>query len=610
MTSIPTQVLSRTVWYDPAQRREEFVALLDHVLTWMQTEKVRATLGSELHQQVQTEIGEVAARLKTDFTLVVLGDFKRGKSTLINALLGMPVVTTDVTPETVTINEIRYGAALSVQACLVNGGRVRLKHKELKAERLAPLLKQLPDQVSHLKIEAPVEWLEQICLVDTPGTGDLEWRFDKQVQSYLPKADAVLVVVSALSPLSKTERAFLQLALSPLDFPKLFFVVNMMDIPRKERDAKRLLEALKIKIGQYFPEAPVFGISALDEFCRLQELPRPTRKRGAFLAQAFAEFRTNLAESILLNRDMIQLDRAFAQLEQVLREVETDVNRVQRSLEIDHKGLELAIRACEDEKSDLYQQIEQHQQQIKRRLEALSEQACGWLDEFLDRIAEEVIPSLSTVKLPDLQRHFPFFLTDSLSTAVNHCLEAHHALIMKSLNDAKTAIFADINQLADLSQSNISRSVSEVSFANSAWTNLDTIQFLLDSTLGGVFNIAADLLMSQTKKIAQQQQVTTYQQKLLEGLPALRHSVRVELQALYFRLASSLEQQLANAYQHEIKGALAAMRQAQELQNAGEKKITLAHSNLQEVRHLLSDSLTAVGALQEKLWPKELQALS
>ena len=49
-------------------------------------------------------------RLKTlRYTLAVVGQFKRGKSSLINAILGLPVLPADVTPTTATVNRITFG---------------------------------------------------------------------------------------------------------------------------------------------------------------------------------------------------------------------------------------------------------------------------------------------------------------------------------------------------------------------------------------------------------------------------------------------------------------------------------------------------------------------
>jgi ribosome biogenesis GTPase A len=187
---------ARAVMYEPEQLRREFGALLTELNDRAQTESVRDVVGNDLLRTLRQEENQLRARLAGDFKLVVLGDFKRGKSTLVNALLQTPIATTNVTPETVTINEIGYGSTLRAEVCLQDGGRVFVQPGELTADRLQPLIEGLSQPVSHLEIQAPVAWLHGVQMVDTPGLGDVFKRFDQQVYDYLHRADAVLFLLS------------------------------------------------------------------------------------------------------------------------------------------------------------------------------------------------------------------------------------------------------------------------------------------------------------------------------------------------------------------------------------------------------------------------------
>lgn len=205
----------RAVAYDLDDLRAQFLGICDDCLKTIDAQPIASALGKDLLKQAHRDGHRLRSRLEEDFSFVVIGDFKRGKSMLINALLGTPVVTTNVTPETITLNEIAYGSQCTVEACLEDGGRVRLVQEELTAERLARLLEQLPQPLDHLNIKVPVPWLEGLRLVDTPGTGDVLKRFDRQVHDYLVKADMVCVLISPFSPLSETERAFLRGSVIP-----------------------------------------------------------------------------------------------------------------------------------------------------------------------------------------------------------------------------------------------------------------------------------------------------------------------------------------------------------------------------------------------------------
>ena len=56
-----------------------------------------------------TAVESLYSDIKSDFyTIIVIGEFKRGKSTFINALLNMDILPTNVLPETATINAVMY----------------------------------------------------------------------------------------------------------------------------------------------------------------------------------------------------------------------------------------------------------------------------------------------------------------------------------------------------------------------------------------------------------------------------------------------------------------------------------------------------------------------
>lgn len=202
----------KVIRYAPEQLHYDFQELLNHFAVQSQSETILRLLGKDLLKEIYLKINQIQKRLNQEFSLVVAGEFKRGKSTFINALLKTDVVTTNITPETVTINEIEYGSELKINACLTDGGMIELEHEELHAEKLKLILAQYPNQISHLNIETPVEYLQGLRLVDTPGTGDILKRFDSQIHTYLSQADMVLWVISALSPLSESEQAFLRLS--------------------------------------------------------------------------------------------------------------------------------------------------------------------------------------------------------------------------------------------------------------------------------------------------------------------------------------------------------------------------------------------------------------
>ncbi|HNH47524.1 MAG TPA: dynamin family protein, partial [Myxococcota bacterium] len=185
------QSASYVVQYDVEVLEKRLLGALLDLQAQVERGAWREAAGEGWLKQLRDGIAAVKTRLSRPFCLLVVGDFKRGKSTLVNALLRQELVTTDVAPETVVITELNHGPELKMELHLADGGRVRLRQEDLPSASLTRIMEQLPGPVDILKIEAPIPFLEGLAIVDSPGTGDLLWRFDRRVQDYLPRADAI-----------------------------------------------------------------------------------------------------------------------------------------------------------------------------------------------------------------------------------------------------------------------------------------------------------------------------------------------------------------------------------------------------------------------------------
>ncbi len=589
----------KTIRYETADLEQQLQKILHNLQQTIQTNNLTQVLGKQLSSKITTRLNEATNRLQDNFSLVVVGDFKRGKSTLINALVGAEVVTTNVTPETVTINYIEHGTANKVEAILEDGGKVDLNFEELYAEKLEPILQQIP-AVKHLKIQNSTEWLQGISLIDTPGTGDIFQRFDRQVQSILERADAVIFTISALSPLSLSEQNFLRVSLLPQDFPKVFFVVNMLDRARTEAEATRLLAAIETKINLIFPQAKVFGISAEDEFCRLQGLPRPNPQRAAALEADFARFRQSLSDSILFNRDLIHLHRLAGQISRDLQRWQSQVLLLRNGMQSSQAELGTAINLCQDQSSQLYERIKEHQQEVTAEIEQLATESQGWLNGFLDRFESEAIASLSQYSLEEVRRHYSFFFADSLHQAVASCLEFHAPKIVASLEQASTNILEDLELLT---QKSIDKSeFAQYTLAQQKWTNLDTLQAIAEVT---PFNAIADLLLSKLKKSDDSNKVLDYQQQIKSSFVQLKTSILEQVDTTYQQIARQLEAEIKTLYQSEIESSLSALQQAQGLSHQEEKQVTQTNQSLSEILAILTQSHKQIKIWQQKLWSEE-----
>lgn len=178
------------------------------------------------------------------FNIVVLGEFKRGKSTFINALLGKSLLPMDILPETAVINEIQYGQEASVLVEYSDGqiekGRSDYEYlKQFSARQNNDNI----DNVKCIKIKYPVNFLSNnITLVDTPGVSDLSEQRAEITYSYIPKANVVVFLLDACSPLKATEYNFIEDKIIPLGINNTMFIANRYDFVDEDEEPDYLPE--------------------------------------------------------------------------------------------------------------------------------------------------------------------------------------------------------------------------------------------------------------------------------------------------------------------------------------------------------------------------------
>ncbi|AEB10569.1 dynamin family protein [Desulfobacca acetoxidans] len=177
----------------------------------------------------RTNISFILDKLRQNrFNLVMLGAFKRGKSTLINALLGESLLPTAVIPLTSVVTIIGYGEKLRIDVLFHNGQRRQIAGSELAAyitERGNPHNKK---GVLEVDIAYPSAYLKDgVRIIDTPGVGSVYSHNTEVAYNYLPQVDAAIFVVTVDPPLSASEEEFLKDIREYVH--KLFFVLNKID---------------------------------------------------------------------------------------------------------------------------------------------------------------------------------------------------------------------------------------------------------------------------------------------------------------------------------------------------------------------------------------------
>lgn len=272
------------------------------------------------------------------FYVVCIGQFKRGKSTLINALVGEPVLPTGVIPITSAVTLVRYGERLAA--------RVRFAARDWEECEPGVLATYVSEEqnpgnekgVIGVEVFVPSLLLESgMCLVDTPGLGSVSAASTAATRAFVPHIDAALVVLGADPPISGDELALVREVARHID--DLIFVLNKADRQSDEERAEALsftervlVETLGRAVG------PILQISAAESLAGtgpprewealVRRLESLARHSGADLVRA-AEQRGVTA---LIGRLRRELDERQAALLRPIEESEARVEVLRRAV--------------------------------------------------------------------------------------------------------------------------------------------------------------------------------------------------------------------------------------------------------------------------------------
>jgi len=183
------------------------------------------------------QLTELQTRLsKGRLHFAVLGQFNRGKSTFINALLGIKALPTSVLPLTSVPTVIEYGAEHCCKIRFLDGSE-DLVIKDSAEEIESALRKYVAEEnnpknrfhVKDVSVACASDLLENgTALIDTPGFGSTHLHNTQTTLDLLIECDAALFLLSADPPMTQTEMEFLRLVKERV--PKIFFILNKVDL--------------------------------------------------------------------------------------------------------------------------------------------------------------------------------------------------------------------------------------------------------------------------------------------------------------------------------------------------------------------------------------------
>lgn len=322
-------------------------------LTRLQRERVADLIGQFLPIGAALDMSgrldnlrRAADRVREDtFTVLVMGEFNRGKSTLINALLGRKILPTFATETTATICEVHYGdTPRAVLYPIEPPGAAPIQADVDDLERFVAVNEDDPTRPS-LYRKVDILWPVPLCrngvaLVDSPGLNKSPAHEERTV-GYLRSADAIVFVSDSSNAWSRSEVAFAR-QIPPSINP--FFVFNKINlVDEEERDrvrrsiARKLAEVQPTGIRRhYFVDAKrALAAAGRDTEVDLSGVGEFVRDLQRFLSTDRAAVKIGgpareLAEAVREARKQIPVRRC--QLAMPLQELEDRVEAQRRPL--------------------------------------------------------------------------------------------------------------------------------------------------------------------------------------------------------------------------------------------------------------------------------------
>jgi GTP-binding protein EngB required for normal cell division len=367
---------------------------------------VESSIGAD--SPLRARLVALRNRLKHErLQIAVLGQFKRGKSTFINALLGAPVLPTAVVPLTAIPTFIAWCDEPQIRVQFSNGRLPELftaSRNEAIREILSRFVTEEANPKNHLRVERvelsyPASILvDGTVFIDTPGIGSTLTHNTEAALRVIPECDASLFVVSADPPITEAELAYIH-RLRPKT-RQMFFVVNKIDYLTSDEQISviNFLRKTLTDNSLIEPAAPIFGVSARLGLSAKQDGDRETLRRSGM-----AEIEQHLV-CYLATEKTRSLNEAITQkaadlLWQATAEVELRATALKMPLEqLEQKSSEFTktLRSIEAQRSTLGDLLSGDRRRLVGALEARIQNLRGDASAKLTRVIDDNLTYMET----------------------------------------------------------------------------------------------------------------------------------------------------------------------------------------------------------------------
>lgn len=343
------------------------------------------------------------------FSVGIMGEFKRGKSTVINALLGKEILPADVVPCSATLNQIKWDARPHAHVQFKDGGAKEVSIDEL-AEYVTKLTEHSEQNAANVN-EAVVYYPCQFCqngvnIIDTPGLNDDE-RMNQVAESVLPTLDAIIMVIVPDAPFSISEADFVRNKVMFSDLARIIFVINKIDTVRK-CDRQRVTDTITNKIKNSVLEkvSTIYG----EDSKEYQELKAklgdirvyPVSARDALDGKVdgdadllngsgLPEFESALTRLLTEERGLLELVSPVNTMLGAIKEAKDIITMRRNALELDQKQFEEIQQKAITQIQEIRQKKRDEVDRLKAQSRNIYSELLPQVDAVYDELEERIL---------------------------------------------------------------------------------------------------------------------------------------------------------------------------------------------------------------------------
>ncbi len=352
------------------------------------------TLGSAFDADVKKLTGLQDRFTSGRFHLAVLGQFKRGKSTLLNALLGEELLPSGVAPVTAIPAMISAGPGHHVSVRFASGQSEESSPET--AEEACAILRRFISEaenpgnrrgVSVVEATSPSPLLAHgVVLIDTPGIGSTFRHNSLVTFNFLPECDAALFIVSADPPITEAEVGFLSEVLKRVK--RIFFVMNKADYlsPRELDEAVEFLKKALAHEAGLGEEISLFVVSARDGCRACAE-----HDEAALAASGIASLRDHISLFLAREKNAALRQALSAKVSDCAKDVSLRIALMVRSSLMPLQDLESRLSAF----NSYVQEAERERQLVRDALAGDQQRTLDFFENYCLRLRQKAVAAFS-----------------------------------------------------------------------------------------------------------------------------------------------------------------------------------------------------------------------